>query len=69
MLFRSKQALVANAKLAKGGQDSAEFYKAKLQTAEFYFDRLLPRADGHKKTMLAPTSSVMQMDNEHFNFA
>ena len=66
--FWLKQALVANEKLAKGGKDSAEFYKAKLQTAEFYFDRLLPRADGHKKAMLAPTSSLMQMDKEHFSF-
>lgn len=66
--FWLKQALVANEKLAKGGKDSADFYKAKLQTAEFYFDRLLPRADGHKKAMLSPTSSLMQMDNEHFSF-
>ncbi len=66
--FWLKQALVANAKLAKGGKDSAEFYKAKLQTAEFYFDRLAPRALGHRKTMLSPTSNIMQMDNEHFSF-
>ena len=67
--FWLKQAIVAQEKLAQGGQDAAEFYKAKLQTAEFYFDRLLPRADGHKKSMLAPTRSVMQMDNEHFSFS
>ncbi len=66
--FWLKQALVANEKLAKGGKDSAEFYKAKVQTAEFYFERMLPRADGHKKSMLATTSSLMQMDAEHFNF-
>ncbi|MCH8178762.1 MAG: acyl-CoA dehydrogenase C-terminal domain-containing protein [Proteobacteria bacterium] len=66
--FWLKQALVAKEKLAKGGKDSAEFYTAKLQTAEFYFERLLPRADGHRKSMLAPTRSVMQMDNEHFSF-
>ncbi|HEX5357366.1 MAG TPA: acyl-CoA dehydrogenase C-terminal domain-containing protein [Aquabacterium sp.] len=66
--FWLKQAIVANEKLAKGGKDSAEFYKAKIQTAEFYFERLLPRADGHKKSMMAPTSSIMQMNNEHFNF-
>ncbi len=66
--FWLKQAIVANEKLAKGGKDSADFYKAKLQTAEFYFERLLPRADGHKNTMLAPTSSLMQMSNEHFTF-
>ncbi|MBI5927573.1 MAG: acyl-CoA dehydrogenase C-terminal domain-containing protein [Aquabacterium sp.] len=67
--FWLKQAIVANEKLAKGGKDSAEFYKAKIQTAEFYFERLLPRADGHKKTMMAPTSSIMQMNNDHFNFS
>jgi len=66
--FWLKQAIVANEKLAKGGKDSADFYKAKLQTAEFYFERLLPRADGHKKAMLSPTSAIMQMDNEHFSF-
>lgn len=66
--FWLKQAIVANEKLAKGGKDSAEFYKAKLQTAEFYFERLLPRADGHKKSMLSPTSAIMQMDNAHFSF-
>jgi alkylation response protein AidB-like acyl-CoA dehydrogenase len=66
--FWLKQAIVAKEKLAKGGKDSAEFYQSKLHTAEFYFERLLPRADGHKKTMLSPTSAIMQMDNEHFSF-
>ncbi len=66
--FWLKQAIAANEKLAKGGKDSKEFYTAKLQTAEFYFERLLPRADGHKKTMMSSTSSVMQMNNEHFSF-
>jgi alkylation response protein AidB-like acyl-CoA dehydrogenase len=66
--FWLKQAIVANEKLAKGGKDSADFYKAKIQTAEFYFERLLPRADGHKKSMMSPTSAIMQMDNEHFSF-
>ena len=67
--FWLQQALVANEKLTKGGgKETPEFYKAKIQTAEFYFDRLLPRADAHKKSMLAPTDTVMQMDNEHFMF-
>ena len=56
--------------LASGkGKEPAEFYQAKIQTAEFYFERLLPRADGHKKSMMAPTSALMQMDNEHFSFS
>ncbi len=67
--FWLKQALVANEKLAAGGKESAEFYKAKLQTAEFYFARLLPRADSHRKTMLSPTSTLMQMEIGNFNFS
>ncbi|MDE2402823.1 MAG: acyl-CoA dehydrogenase C-terminal domain-containing protein [Burkholderiales bacterium] len=63
------QAKKATELLASGkGKESAEFYKAKIQTAEFYFERMLPRADGHKQSMLAPTSALMQMDNEHFSF-
>ena len=67
--FWAQQAQKAKELLNSGkGQEPAEFYKAKIQTAEFYFERLLPRADGHKKAMLAPTRAVMQMDNEHFSF-
>jgi hypothetical protein len=66
--FWLKQAIAANKGLTQKGSESKEFYTAKIQTAEFYFERLLPRADGHKKTMLSPTSSIMQMDNGHFNF-
>jgi len=57
-------------KLERGdGQESPEFYQAKLQTAEFYFDRLLPRAKSHAEAALAPTRSVMQLPIEHFSFA
>jgi len=66
--FWLKQAIAANKGLTQKGSESKEFYTAKIQTAEFYFERLLPRADGHKKTMLSPTSSIMQMDNGHFTF-
>jgi alkylation response protein AidB-like acyl-CoA dehydrogenase len=56
-------------KLEKGdGADTPDFYRTKIQTAEFYFDRLLPRARGHAESMLAPSKSVMQMDIEHFAF-
>ncbi len=50
------------------GRESADFYRTKLQTAEFYFERLLPRADGHRMGALAPTRTVMQIDKEHFAF-
>ena len=64
--FWLQQAVVASEKLAKGGKETPEFYKSKIQTAEFYFERLLPRADGHRKAMLATSASTMAMDNEHF---
>jgi len=50
------------------GRESDDFYRAKIQTAEFYFKRLLPRASSHKTCALAATRSVMQMDKEHFAF-
>jgi len=50
------------------GKETADFYRAKIQTAEFYFERLLPRASSHKTCALAPTRSVMQMDKEDFAF-
>jgi hypothetical protein len=61
---------VAYEKLEKGdGAESRDFYKAKIQTAEFYFDRLLPRAKAHAEAALAPTRTTMQMDVEHFSFS
>jgi alkylation response protein AidB-like acyl-CoA dehydrogenase len=51
------------------GDEAEEFYRSKIQTAEFYFDRILPRTRGHAKSMLAPTKSVMQMHLDHFAFA
>ncbi len=50
------------------GAESLEFYRAKVQTAEFFFARLLPRADAHRQGALAPTRSVMQMHQDHFAF-
>ncbi len=67
--FWALQADKARKLLLNGeGAESAEFYRAKIQTAEFYFARLLPRADAHRKGALAPTRSLMQMDNASFAF-
>lgn len=62
------QAQVAKEKLEKGGEQPAEFYQAKLQTAEFYFERMLPAAKTHVAQALKPTKSTMQMAPEHFSF-
>jgi len=64
------QAAKAEELLASGaGKESQDFYRAKVQTAEFYFERLMPRANAHRTGALAPTRSVMQLNNEHFAFA
>ena len=63
------QAAKAEELLASGqGKESEDFYRSKVQTAEFYFERLMPRANAHRTGALAPTRSVMQLDNEHFAF-
>ena len=61
-------AAVAYDKLENGGAESPEFYKAKIQTAQFYFDKILPRTSGHAESMVAPSSSMTDMDIEHFAF-
>ena len=68
--FWALQAAKATELLASGkGKESTDFYTAKIQTAEFYFARLLPRADSHYSAALAPTSAVMQMPQELFQMA
>ena len=67
--FWALQAAKAAELSANGrGKESADFYRAKVQTAVFYFERILPRADGHRVGALAPASSVMQLDKDHFAF-
>nr|WP_313099483.1 acyl-CoA dehydrogenase C-terminal domain-containing protein [Moraxella sp. CTOTU48717] len=63
----ARMAAVAYDKLKNGGSETKEFYEAKIKTAEFYFEKLLPRASGHSESMLAP-SDLMAMDLDSFNF-
>jgi alkylation response protein AidB-like acyl-CoA dehydrogenase len=64
----ARMAAVAYDKLKNGGTESPEFYKAKIQTAEFYFDKLLPRTSGHAEAMVAPSDSMTAMKIENFAF-
>ena len=63
--FWARMAIVARQKIAEGGADTS-FYEAKLMTAQFYFERLLPRTESLKATMLAGADSLMQMPEELF---
>lgn len=44
------------------------FYKSKIQTADFYFENLLPSTRSLKAKMFAPTSSLMAMKPEGFSY-
>jgi len=63
----ARMAQVAQQKLAAGEGD-ADFYKAKLTTARFYFERLLPRTRSLVDTMLSGADNLMALDDEHFQF-
>ncbi|HEU0196776.1 MAG TPA: acyl-CoA dehydrogenase C-terminal domain-containing protein [Nevskiaceae bacterium] len=68
--FWALQASVAARKLAAGdGEQPVEFYRAKLATARFYFDHLLPRAKGHAASMLKPSATLTSLPAESFDFA
>ena len=41
-------------------------YKAKLQTARFYFQRILPRTRAHVAAMLSGANNLMEMAEEDF---
>ncbi|HJF28412.1 MAG TPA: acyl-CoA dehydrogenase C-terminal domain-containing protein [Acinetobacter lwoffii] len=67
--FWAQQAAVASAKLTSGdGAETPEFYKAKIKTADFYFERLLPRAQGHAEAMVNPSKTLTTLAAEHFSF-
>lgn len=63
----AQMAAVAAGKLAEG-TDEEGFYKAKLQTAQFYFRRILPRTLAHKAAIEGGLSCLMEMEVDHFSF-
>lgn len=63
--FWAKSAKVALAELA-AGTDEERFYQAKVQTAQFFFQRMLPRAKGHAACIEQGVSSMMNMNSADF---
>ena len=61
----AKSAKLAHAKLAEGTSD-AEFYKAKIITAQFFFDRLLPPATAQFMAIKSGKASMMDMPEDAF---
>ena len=64
--FWADMARLAAEKLAAGTSEEA-FYKAKLQTARFYFQRILPRTRTHVAAMLSGAANLMDMKEEDFD--
>ena len=50
------------------GTDEADFYKAKLSTARFYYERMLPRTRSLVETMTSGADNLMELDAEMFSF-
>ena len=67
--FWALQAEVAYEKLKSGdGVEQPEFYKAKIATAKFYFDQLLPRAQAHATSMTKPSENLTRLPVDSFVF-
>ncbi|GGN54421.1 acyl-CoA dehydrogenase [Novosphingobium indicum] len=61
----AKAALLAQAKLAEGSEETA-FYKAKITTARFYFDRILPQATAAFLAIKSGKASMMELEADAF---
>ena len=48
------------------GEGDTEFYQEKLHTAEFFFERMLPQAHFHAKSITANLESLMAMPSSYF---
>jgi len=66
--FWAQMAEIAQKKLAEGTEEKA-YYQAKLDTARFYFQRLLPRTRAHAAAMTAGADSLLAMDEAAFGLA
>jgi len=65
--FWAQMASVAQQKLAEGTTEEA-FYKTKLQTAKFYYERILPRTLAHAQMISAGSESMMAVEEDNFSF-
>jgi hypothetical protein len=65
--FWVQMAQTAYEKLA-GDVENRDFYRAKIKSAEFYFERMLPRTKSLAKTMMADPKTLMQLDENLMAF-
>jgi len=65
--FWAKMAKVAQQKIKESDDDKA-FYEAKIKSARFYFERMLPRAKGHSACIASGVVSMMAHTEDDFAF-
>lgn len=65
--FWALAALKAEQAIADGSGDS-RFYQAKIQTAKYYFARILPRTQALALSISSGSDNLMDMDVDSFNF-
>jgi len=63
----ARMAQVAHEKLELGTQEQA-FYKAKLTTAKFFYQKLLHRTQSHAASIESGADAVMELDQDAFAF-
>lgn len=63
----ARMAQVAHKKLAEGDSEEA-FYEAKIKTARFYFERILPRCSAHRYGILGDPDTLTSMHDDNFSF-
>lgn len=63
----AQMAKTAQDKLA-AGSDEKDFYEAKIKTARFYFQKVMPRMLSLQATARAGAESMMALDESHFAF-
>lgn len=63
----ARSAMTAGQKL-EAGEGDADFYNAKLDTARFYYAKLLPRTRSLKATVLNGPDTLMAMEEKNFQF-
>ncbi|QJE73322.1 acyl-CoA dehydrogenase [Aerophototrophica crusticola] len=61
-----KMVKVAQAKLAEGGDGKADFYDAKVKTARFFMEKMLPEVEFRFRSLMSGGKSMMDMSVEQF---
>ena len=65
--FWAQAARIAEDKI-EAGEGDADFLESKISTADFYFQRIMPRTLGHEQAIKNGMDSIMSIDEDKFLF-